>query len=144
MDFEPMSPEQIERTVHFMLDQQAQVEANLASVSANLASLSKKTDGMADAIVALTALSDRTERTVREVTAGHAALREALIALTGIVGRSSERVDTRLDEMAETGTRIDQRLDRLAESQERTDQQIKELGTYFPRPPRKERRRRPS
>ena len=141
MDFQPMSPEQIERTMQFMLHQQAQVEANLTSVSANLASLSKKTDGMADAIVALTALSDRTERTVREVTAGHAALRDALIALTGIVGRSSERVDKRLDEMAEAGKRIDQRLDRLAESQERTDQQIKGLGKYFPRQPR---RRRPS
>lgn len=132
-----MSPEEIERTMQFMLHQQAQVEANLAS-------LSKKTDGMADAIVALTALSDRTERTVREVTAGHAALREALIALTGIVGRSSERADKRLDEMAEADTRIDQRLDRLAESQERTDQQIKELGKHFPRPQRKARRRPPS
>jgi hypothetical protein len=77
VDFQPMSPEQIERTMQFMLHQQAQVGANLASVSANLESLSKKTDGMADAIVALTALSDRTERTVREVTAGRAVLREA-------------------------------------------------------------------
>jgi ABC-type transporter Mla subunit MlaD len=91
---------------------------------------------MADAIVALTALSDRTERTVREVTAGHAALREALIGLTGIVGRMSDRVDT-------LGERVDERLDRLAAAQERTDQQIKELGKYVPRQPHKGRRRTP-
>jgi len=125
-----MSPEEIERTMQFVLHQQAQVETNLAS-------LSKKTDGMGDAIVALTALSDRTERMVREVTTGHAALREALIGLTGIVGRMSERVDT-------LGERVDERLDRLAAAQERTDQQIKELGKHFPRPQRKVRRRPPS
>ena len=144
MEFQPMSPEEIERTMQFMLHQQARVEANLAS-------LSEKTDRMADGIVALTALVNRGERKVDEVAAGNAAVREGLIGLTGIVGRMSERVDRvgeridqRLDRMAEAGKRTDQRLDRLVEAQEGTDQRINKLGDYFKRHLREDHGPRPS
>jgi methyl-accepting chemotaxis protein len=165
VEFQPMSPEEIERTVQFVLHSQARFEANSAS-------LSEKTDRIAQGLVGLTVLADQTDRKVRELADSMGTVRDGLNALTGIVGRMSERVDQlgegvdqRLDRVAEVqqrqseagerldrrlgqiakmqqqqakaGERLDRRLDRLERSQERTDQQIKELGTHFKRHLRK-------
>ena len=70
MEFHPMSPDEIERTMQFLLRQQAQFEANLEK-------LSTKTDNIADGLIGLTSvvgqltnnvwrLSDMFERHLRE------------------------------------------------------------------------------
>ena len=85
MDFQPMSPEEMQRTMQFLLAQQAQFAADFEKLTA-------KTDRMADAV----------------------------IGLTGVVGRIADQQE------------------RLGERQERTDQQIREtnarvdkLGEYI-------------
>lgn len=135
MEFQPMSPEEVERTVTFLLHQQAQVEASLASAS-------RKIDQMGEGILGLTNLVDRVDRRAEEVfgrvdalVASMGAVRDGLIGLTGIVGRMGERVDQRLDAVTEVqqrqtkvGERIDQRLDRLVETGTRTDQRLDQLA----------------
>jgi hypothetical protein len=78
MEFEPMSPEQIERTVQFLLQQQAQFEANLARLSA-------KTDVIADGLIGLTGIVGRMsdglraelEENARQLRESREQLREA-------------------------------------------------------------------
>ena len=74
-----MSPEEIERTLQFLLNQQAQFAEDFANLTA-------KTDRMADAI----------------------------IGLTGIVGRVVDQVDRLAESHA-----------RLAAAQQRTDEQLR-------------------
>ncbi len=135
-----MSPEEVQRTMQFLLHQQARFDANIASIS-------EKTDRVSQGLLGLTILSEQTERKVRELADSVGTVRDGINALTGIVGRMSERVehrseefDQRLDRVAEVhqrqteaGERLDQRLDRLEKSQERTDRQIKALGAHFRR-----------
>jgi hypothetical protein len=78
VEFEPMSPEEMQRTMQFLLAQQAHFAADFGKLTAN-------TDRIADAI----------------------------IGLTGIVGRIA-------DQQERLG-------DQLARQQERTDQQIREV-----------------
>jgi hypothetical protein len=80
VEFEPMSPEEMQRTMQFLLAQQAHFAADFGKLTAN-------TDRIADAI----------------------------IGLTGIVGRIA-------DQQERLG-------DQLARQQERTDQQIREVNT---------------
>lgn len=96
-----MSPEEVERTMQFLLHSQAQFEANFAR-------LSEKTDRIADGLLGLTALANQTERKVAELTAGLGAVRDGLVGLTGIVGRIEERAERREE-------RFFQRLELLME-----------------------------
>ena len=84
MEFHPMSPDEIERTMQFLLRQQAQfaadmgrVESDLLRFETNLEKLSAKTDHIADGLIGLTGvvgqltnnvwrLSDMFERHLRE------------------------------------------------------------------------------
>ena len=77
VEFQPMSPDEIERTMQFLLRQQAQFEADMARVETNLEKLSAKTDNIADGLIGLTGvvgqltnnvwrLSDMFERHLRE------------------------------------------------------------------------------
>jgi len=129
-----MSPEEVQRTMQFLLQSHAQFEANCARFSekteANFARLS-------EGLLGLTALHNQTERKVRDLADNMGTVREGLVALTGMVGRISERIET-------LGERVDERLDRLAQAQEETDRQIKELGAHFQRRLAEDHRRRPS
>ena len=96
VDFQPMSPEEIERTVQFLLRQQAQFAADFER-------LSVKTDGMMDGIVGLTGI-------VGHVTnhLGH---------LTDHLGHVTDRlgdVGDRLDELAAAQERTDQEIRNLS------------------------------
>lgn len=151
VEFQPMSPEDVERTMQCLLHQQARFEANIATIS-------EKTDRVSEGLVGLTVLANQTERKVRDLADSVGTVRDGINALTGIVGRMSERiehmsegVDQGFDRVAEVqhrqaeaGERLDRRLDRLEKSQERTDQQIKKLGAHFERHLRRNHRRRPS
>lgn len=134
MEFQPMSPEDVERTMQFLLRSQAQFEANFARAS-------QKTEAdfarLSEGLIGLTALHNLTERKVRQLVDSMGAVREGTVALDGIVGRMSERID-------KVGERVDARLDRLEKSQEHTDRQIKEIASHFGRHLRRNHRRKTS
>ena len=52
VDFQPMSPDEMQRTMQFLLQQQAQFDANLEQLAA-------KTDRIADGLIGLTGVVDR-------------------------------------------------------------------------------------
>ena len=64
MEFQPMSPEEMQRTMQFLLAQQAQFASDFERLTA-------KTDRMADAIIGLTGIvgriADQHERTDQQI-----------------------------------------------------------------------------
>ena len=82
VEFRPMSPEEIERTVQFLLAHQAEVAADFSR-------LSDKTDRIADALLGLTGIvgrladaQDRTDAQLRETDA-HLRQTDEQLRLTG-------------------------------------------------------------
>src|SRR5439155_17436193 len=66
VEFQPMSPDEFERTLNFLLQNQAKFDASLARVDAQLEKLAEKTDRIADGVIGLTTIvGDLTQR-VRE------------------------------------------------------------------------------
>lgn len=109
VEFQPMSPDEIERTMQFLLRQQAQFAADFEK-------LSVKTDRMTD----------------------------ALVGLTGIVGRLAEaqgRTDERLSELQR---RTEERFAALAERADHTEAHLNVLVDMFERHLREDHGRRPS
>ena len=101
MEFEPMSPEEIERTVQFLLRQQAQFAADFEKLSA-------KTDRMTEGIVGLTAI------------VGH--LHAAQQRTDEQFKRTDEqfrRTDTRFNELGEYIKTVESHLNVLIEMFER-------------------------
>ena len=135
-----MSPEERERTMQFLLQSQAQHEANFARLETSLAGLDTKTNQIADGLLSLTKIVDAGERKVKELADSVVIMRDGILGLTGIVGRreeEGERLDQRLKDLAEAGQQTDRRLKQLAEAQDR-------LGDYFERHLRDDHGRRPS
>lgn len=66
MEFRPMSPEEIERTVQFLLRQQAQLAVDFEKLSA---SLSAKTDHLADGLIGLTSNVGRVADSIGQLAA---------------------------------------------------------------------------
>jgi hypothetical protein len=99
VEFQPMTPEQVERTLQCLLQAQAEFEANVARFSqkteADFARLSEKTDRMADSLLVLTGIANQTERKVADLTTSLGAMRDGLVGLTGIVGGIEERAARR-------------------------------------------------
>jgi archaellum component FlaC len=99
VDFQPMSPDEIERTMQFLLRQQAQFEANMARLS----DTQKRTDAdlsrVADQQVRFAADLERLGAKTENIADG-------LIGLTGIVGQLTNRVE-RLVETFERHLRED-------------------------------------
>jgi hypothetical protein len=56
VEFQPMSPEDMQRTMQFLLNQQAQFAADSATLQARFAELTTKTDRLADGIMGLTGI----------------------------------------------------------------------------------------
>lgn len=59
MDFQPMSPEEMQRAMQFLLSQQAQFAADFTRHREQFAELSAKTDRIADGLIGLTGLVGR-------------------------------------------------------------------------------------
>jgi hypothetical protein len=63
VEFQPMSPDEFERTLNFLLQNQAKFDASLARVDAQLEKLAGKTDRIADGVIGLTSIvGDLTQR----------------------------------------------------------------------------------
>lgn len=98
MEFQPMSPEEIERTVQFLLTQQAQFAADFER-------LSVKTDRIADGLIGLTGIvghllsaQQRTDEQMRE---------------------TDRRLSARVDELGEYIKTVESHLDVVIEMFER-------------------------
>jgi len=94
VEFEPMSPEEIERTVQFLLRQQAQFAADFEKLSA-------KTDRMTEGIIGLSAI------------VGH------LHTAQQRTDEQFKRTDTRLNELGEYIKTVESHLNVLIEMFER-------------------------
>ena len=91
VEFEPMSPEEIERTVQFLLRQQAQFAADFEKLSA-------KTDRMTEGIIGLAAIVGAAQQRTDE---------------------QFRRTDTRLNELGEYIKTVESHLNVLIEMFER-------------------------
>ena len=119
MEFEPMSPEEIERTVQFLLRQQAQFAADFEKLSA-------KTDRMTEGIIGLTAI------------VGH---------LHGAQQRTDEqfkRTDEQFKRTDEQFRRTDTRLNELGEYIKTVESHLNVVIEMFERHLREDHGHRPS
>lgn len=101
MEFQPMSPEEIERTMQFLLHQQARFAADIERIS-------EKTDRIADGLVGLTGL-------VGHLT-GH--FEQLTVHLGHVTDRFGDVTDL-LAELATAQQRTDQQIRDLREVFER-------------------------
>jgi chromosome segregation ATPase len=108
VDFPHMSPEEIERTMQFLLRQQAQFAADFERRSEEIDKLRGEIDNLKDAVVGLTGIAGHTLRVV-----------EQLGAQVGQLGAHQQRTDERLRELAEQVQRTDSHLDVLIQMFER-------------------------
>jgi len=104
VEFEPMSPEEIERTVQFLLRQQAQFDANMARIETDLATVAEhQTRTAADLASLATRQADfqtnleRLDATVERLSAKTDNIADGLIGLTGIVGHLTNNVERLVD-----------------------------------------------
>ena len=131
-----MSPEEIERTVQFLLHQQAQFAADFERLSA-------KTDRIADGLIGLTGVVGNLTGNVGHLTDHLGHITDRLGDVTDRLGDVTDRlgdVTDQLDQITHQVERVTDRLeqvtdrvDRLAASQERTDQQMRDLQELFER-----------
>jgi hypothetical protein len=76
MEFQPMSPEEMQRAMQFVLSQQAQFAADMTRVEAVLGQLTAKTDRMADGILSLTGVVGHLAEDLRELAEGQQQLQQ--------------------------------------------------------------------
>ena len=105
MDFQPMSPEEMQRTMQFLLNQQGRFDAQLAQ-------LSGKVDRMADGLVGLTGLVARFAGRVDQLAAAQEENARQLLASR----EQLEKADSDLREYIQT---VESHLDLLIEMFER-------------------------
>lgn len=108
VEFQPMSPEEIERTVQFLLHSQGRFEANFEKLSA-------KTDRIADGLIALTGIVGRVNDDVGQL-AGHVG---GLAAAQQETDRQLRETKVRLDEVGEYIKTVESHLNVLIEMFER-------------------------
>ena len=109
VEFQPMSPEEMQRMMQFLLNQQARFDANSARFEVGMEKLSAKTDRIAD----------------------------GLIGLTGIVGQlaaSQQRTDEQLrQQLKETDARLRETDARLSEHIETVESHLNVVVQMFER-----------
>ena len=105
MDFQPMSPEEMQRTMQFLLNQEARFDAQLAQ-------LSGKVDRMADGLVGLTGLLARLGDRVDQLAAAQEENARQLLASR----EQLEKADSDLREYIQT---VESHLDLVIEMFER-------------------------
>jgi chromosome segregation ATPase len=117
VEFQPMSPEDMQRTMQFLLAQQAKFAADFEK-------LTIKTDRMTDAIIGLTGivgrLADHQERT--EGIVGRLADQQEYVI--GVVTRIADQQNRTDEQIRETNALVAH----VADQQNRTDEQIRETN----------------
>jgi hypothetical protein len=116
VEFQPMSPDEVQRMMQFLLSQQAQFAADMAAHEARFQADLEKLGAKADRIA------------------------DALHGLTGIVGHVAsnvERLGDRVDRLAESQQRTDEQL-------RATNKRVEDLARLFERHLREDHGHRPS
>lgn len=103
LEFDPMSPEEIQRTIQFLLNQQAQFAVDLEQLSGNVDKLAGKTDRIAD----------------------------GLIGLTGIVGRIASSQELTDQQVQQTSRTLEETGRRLEESDARLREHISRVESHL-------------
>jgi hypothetical protein len=106
VDFQPMSPEEMQRMMQFLLNQQAQFAADFSRVDATLEKLLVKTDSIAEGVIGLT-------RIVGLIGGQVGDLAGQVGGLAGQVGGLAGRVGD------------------LATAQQRTDEHLRTVETHL-------------
>ena len=115
MDFQPMSPDEIQRMMQFLLNHQAQFAADMTIWDERLARLSAKTDQISDSLLGLTSVVGSIAVRVSELAG---AQKETDRQLKETDRRLNE-TDRHLSENAQLHRETDEHLNRLIEIFER-------------------------
>jgi ABC-type transporter Mla subunit MlaD len=86
LDFQPMSPDEMHRTMQFLLGQQAKFSVDFDRLSEKVERLADTTDRLAEKTDRLAEKTDRLAATADRIA-------DAVIDLTGIVGRLATSQD---------------------------------------------------
>jgi ABC-type transporter Mla subunit MlaD len=133
VEFEPMSPEEIQRTMQFLITHQAQFAADFERLSIKVDGLADKLDGLTDKVAGV---ADAVARLT--TVAGH-----TLAAVGDLVG-TAERQGGNMERLIEAQRRTDARLIELAEQGKETDARLGALIDLFERHLREDHPPRPS
>ncbi|MBF8300507.1 MAG: hypothetical protein HW394_877 [Acidobacteria bacterium] len=105
MEFQPMSPEEIQRTVQFLLHQQAQFAADSATsqagFDARIEKLSAKTEQVADGLIGLTTIVGHVVDSVSQIADAQKRTDEQLLATDARLSESINRVESHLNAVIE-------------------------------------------
>ncbi len=126
MEFQPMSPEEMQRTMQFLVAHQAQFAADFERLSIKVDGLADKVTGVTDAVARLTTV------------AGHT------LAAVGDVAGTVERLGGTVERLRDSERRVDARLIELAEQGKATDAKLAALIDLFERHLREDHPPRPS
>ena len=101
LDFQPMSPDERDRMMQFLLTQQTQFAADLAKSQersdAEMAKLSAKTDRIADGLIGLTGIVGTVVRTMGDLATAQTRTEEQLRQTDARLRESDARLTTHID-----------------------------------------------
>jgi uncharacterized protein YoxC len=133
VEYQPMSPEEMQRTMQFLLAHQAQFAADFERLSIKVDGLADKLDGLTDKVAGV---NDSVARLT--TVAGHT------LAAVGDLGATVERLGGTAERLIEAQRRTDARLSELAEQGKATDARLGALIDLFERHLREDHPPRPS
>jgi methyl-accepting chemotaxis protein len=119
VEFQPMSPEEIQRTVQFLLHQQAQFAADSAASRARFDARFEKISGHVET---LSASTEQLSANLEKLTATTGQVANGLIGLTAVVGHVVGSVSQLADVQTRTNEQIlatDERLNLVIQMFER-------------------------
>jgi ABC-type transporter Mla subunit MlaD len=87
VEFQPMSPDEVQRTVQFLLHQQALFDERIEKLSA-------KTEQVADGLIGLTAIVGHVVESVSQIADGQKRTDEQLRATDAKLGELSDHINT--------------------------------------------------
>jgi ABC-type transporter Mla subunit MlaD len=133
VEFQPMSPEDMQRTMQFLLAHQAQFAADFERLSFKVDGLADKVDGLTDKVAGVT---DAVARLT--TVAGHT------LATVGDLVGTVERLGGTAERLVDAQRRTDARLIEFAEQGKATDARLGALIDLFERHLREDHPPRPS
>jgi methyl-accepting chemotaxis protein len=122
MDFAPMSPDEIQQTMQFLLRQQAQFAANFVRLSEKTDRLAEKTDRLAEKTDRLAERTDQLADTTTGIIEIVGDLTRTVGTVTGMFGdltRAQQRTEERMSDLAEYVKGVESHLNVVIEMFER-------------------------
>jgi ABC-type transporter Mla subunit MlaD len=114
VDFQPMSPEEVQRTVQFLLHQQAQFSADLAALAAGQARSEARLDKVADGLIGLTGIVGQMVDSVSHVVDSVSHVVDSVSQIADAQKRTDEQLratDAKLGELSGHIDTVESHLD---------------------------------